>query len=280
MSGQIDPSRKGERRRPSERLTESVVEATTPDHLLLDDSVGLRDFVEQIEEAIYLADPNGAIIDGNPALIRILGAASLDEIIGRRIADFMVDPEVRRAFDRQLAEGEVRSGLEFRIRAQNGTYRWVRDVSHRQCDKSGETIAYRGVLVDVTEHQLTVHALQESEQKYRAIFENVQDIYYRTDVNGTIVEVSPAVKRHLGYERNEIIGRQIDSLYPDPTDRELLRNRLLDDGEVTGFEVELKRKDGNPIWFSVNARLLLGANDQPLGWIISKALIPQVLLRL
>ena len=227
MSGQPDPSQKGERRRPSERLTGSSVEATTPGHLLFDDPAGLRDFVEQIEEAIYLADPDGVIIDGNPALVRILGAASLDEIIGHRIVDFVVDPEVRRAFDRDLADGKVRSGLEFRIRGQDGTRRWVRDVPHRQSDQSGETIAYRGVLVDVTDHKLTVRALQESEQKYRAIFDNVQDIYYRTDMGGMIVEVSPAIKRHLGYERDEMIGKSADSLYPDPADREVLRTRLL-----------------------------------------------------
>ena len=265
MSGQLDPSQDGERRRPTERLAESGVEATTPSHLLFDDPVGLRDFVEKIEEAIYLADPDGAIIDGNPALIRILGAAELDEIIGRRIADFMVDPEVRRAFDRDLADGTVRS-LEFRIQTEDGKRRWVRDVPHRQCNQSGETIAYRGVLIDVTDHKLAVRALQESEQKYRAIFENVQDIYYRTDMNGTMVEVSPAVERHLGYKRDEIIGRSADSLYPDLADRELLRNRLLADGEVTGFEVKLGRKDGQSIWFSVNAHLLIDANGQPTGF--------------
>lgn len=266
MSGQPGPSQNGERRRPAERLTENSVEATAPGHLLFDDPVGLRDFVEKIEEAIYLTDPDGAIIDGNPALVRILGATSLDDIIGHRIADFVVDPEVRRAFDRDLADGKVRSGLEFRIRAQDGTRRWVRDVPHRQSDEHGETIAYRGVLVDVTDHKLTMRALQESEQKYRAIFDNVQDIYYRTDMDSVIVEVSPAIKRHLGYERDEIIGKPADILYPDPADRELLRTRLLADGEVTGFEVKLDRKDGNPIWFSVNARLLLDASGQPIGF--------------
>ncbi len=266
MSGQPDPFQKGERRRPSERLAETGAAATTPGHLLFDDPVGLREFVEKIDEAIYLADQHGAIIDGNPALLRILGASSLDEIIGCRIADFVVDPEVRRTFEHQLAEGKVRSGLEFRIRGQDGARRWVRDVPHRQCNQSGETIAYRGVLVDVTDHKLTVEALQESEQKYRAIFENVQDIYYRIDMNGTIVEASPAIKRHLGYERDEIIGKQADKLYPNPADREVLRNRLLADGEVTGFEVTLERKDGKPIWFSVNARLLLDANEQPVGF--------------
>ena len=266
MSGQPDPSQNGERRRPAERLTDKGTEASTPGRLLFDDPVGLRDFVEMVDEAIYLTDAEGAIVDGNPALIRILGASSLAELIGRRIPEFMIDPEVRHEFDRRLADEEDNSALEFRIRALDGNRRWVRDVSHQQRNELSETVAHRGVLVDVTDHKRTVRALRDSEEKYRAIFENVQDVYYRTDMNGTIVEVSPAVKRHLGYERDELVGHPADNLYPDPADRELLRNRVLADGEVTGYEVRLERKDGNPIWFSVNARLLTDAKDQPVGF--------------
>jgi diguanylate cyclase (GGDEF)-like protein/PAS domain S-box-containing protein len=184
----------------------------------------------------------------------------------RRLTDFMVDPEVRREFDRRVAAGKASPGTEFRIRALDGKRRWVRDVAHGQRDAGGEVVAYRGVLVDITEHKRTLTALRESEEKYRAIFENVQDVYYRTDMAGTIVEVSPAVKRHLGYAREELIGRNAELMYPNPADRELLRHRVTADGEVIGHEVQLERKDGNPIYFSVNARLLVDGNGQPIGF--------------
>ena len=48
-------------------------------------------------------------------------------------------------------------------------------------------------------------ALRESEAKYRQIFENVQDIFYRTDLEGTILELSPSVERY-GYSREALIG--------------------------------------------------------------------------
>ncbi|MGD8330315.1 MAG: PAS domain S-box protein [Acidobacteriota bacterium] len=254
-----------DRRRPAEPL-DPAVRSLPPGHLLLDDPAGLRDFVEEMDEAIYMTDADGAIVDGNPALIRLLGARTLDEIARRRIADFMVDPDLRREFDRRVAAGKANSGLEFRIRGLDGKRRWVRDVAHGQRNDTGETVAYRGVLMDVTEHKRTLRALLESEEKYRAIFENVQDIYYRSDMTGTIVEVSPAVRRYLGYERDELIGRNADDLYPNPADRELLRNRILTDGEVTGFEIQLERKDGNLISFSVNARLLVDDHGQPVGF--------------
>lgn len=262
-----DPSKDAERRRrPAEPLVEPGRAELAPGHLLLDDPGGLRDFVEEMDEAIYLAGADGRILDGNPALIRILGARSLDELTSRRLVDFVVDPEVRREVDRRIAAGKPSSGLEFRIRALDGKRRWVRDVAHAQRGTDGEVLAYRGVLVDITDHKRTLRALLESEEKYRAIFENVQDIYYRTDMTGTIVEASPAVKRYLGYEREELIGWRADELYPNPAERELLRNRILADGEVTGYEVQLERKDGNPIYFSVNARLLVDDDGQPAGF--------------
>ncbi len=266
MSGLTDPSKDGERRRPSEPLSRTAAGVPSPGHLLLDDPSGLRDFVEQMNEAIYLTDADGAVLDGNPALLRILGAKTLEELRGRRLADFMVDPDVRREFDRRIAAGKSGAGIEFRIRALDGKRRWVRDVAHGESDGAGHTVAYRGMLVDVTNHKHAERALRDSEQKYRAIFENVQDVYYRTDMHGTIVDASPAVKRHLGYEREDLVGRSAEKLYPDPNDREILRNRVLADGEVTGYEVKLERKDGNTIWFSVNARLLTDEHGQPVGF--------------
>ncbi len=266
MSSRPDPSKDAERRRPAESLTDAGSARKSLGHLLLDDPEGLRDFVEEMDEAIYLTDADGYIIDGNRALLRILGAASLDDLTKRRLADFMVEPDVRRDFNKHVATGTLSSGREFRIRALDGSRRWVRDVAHGQRNDEDQTIAYRGVLVDVTEHKRTLRALRDSEEKYRAIFENVQDIYYRTDMNGIIVEASPAVKRYLGYEREELIGSKAEDLYPNPADRELMRNQLLAEGEVMGYEVQLERRDGGPLFFSVNARLLTDDDGQPVGF--------------
>ena len=266
MSGKPERIEHGDRRRGGESLTGgSAAEKQSPVPGL-HDAGALRDFVERIEEAIYLAAPDGTILDGNATLLKVLGAPSTDDLQGRRIADFLVDPEVRRELDRRLASGSANHGLEFRIRGLDGRRRWVRDVSHAQRDEQGKVVAYRGVLVDITEHRRAVQALRDSEEKYRAIFDNVQDIYYRTDMQGVIVEASPAVKRYLGYERAELIGRQAQDMYPDPADRDLLRNRILTDGEVTGYEVNLKRRDGSRIWFSVNARALVDDDGQPIGF--------------
>ena len=229
---------------------------TRAESATLSDAGTLRSFVDQIDEAIYVSTLDGTFVDGNPALLRLLGASSLDKLQEHRLSDLLTDDGVRVQIDEMLEQGNLLSGFEFRIRALDGKLRWVRNVSHLQRDEDGDISGYQGVLVDITEHMHAVRALRESEEKYRAIFENVQDVYYRTDLAGTVLEVSPAVLRFLGYQRNELIGHSADILYPEPHQRETLRNHLLADGEVTGFEVNLQRKDGTLVWFSVNAHVL------------------------
>ncbi len=232
----------------------------------LADPETLRSFVHQINEAIFVSTLDGTFVDGNPALLRLLGAKSLDKLQDHRLSDFLTDDEVRVQIDEMLEQGNLLSGFEFRIRALDGKLRWVRNVSHLQRDEEGDVGGYQGVLVDITEHKHAVRALRESEEKYRAIFENVQDVYYRTDMEGTVLEVSPAVRRFLGYERNELIGRNIDVVYPERDQREIMRDRMLAEGEVTGFEVHLQRKDGTLVWFSVNAHVLRDDDGETIGF--------------
>ncbi len=262
-----ETSKKPRNRIDRRRTIHSLVGAETrAESTTLADADTLRNFVQQINEAIYVSTLDGTFVDGNPALLRLLGAKSLEKLQDHRLSDFLTDDDGRVQIDEMLEQGNLLSGFEFRIRALDGKLRWVRNVSHLQRDEDGDIGGYQGVLVDITEHKRAVHALRESEEKYRAIFENVQDVYYRTDMEGTVLEVSPAVLRFLGYERNELIGRNIDDVYPEPDQREIMRKRMLADGEVTGFEVHLQRKDGTLVWFSVNAHVLRDDSGEIIGF--------------
>jgi len=66
-----------------------------------------------------------------------------------------------------------------------------------------------GIDRDITERTLAEQALREREQKYRNIFENVQDVYYEASIDGTILEVSPSIETMSKgqYQRNDLIGK-------------------------------------------------------------------------
>jgi PAS domain S-box-containing protein len=108
-------------------------------------------------------------------------------------------------------------------------------------------------------------ALRWSEAKYRQIFENIQDVFYRTDLQGTIVELSPSVERY-GYRREELIGRSVLELYERPEERAALVNVLVERGEVVDYEFHVKASDGRGVAMSLSGRLLRGPDGAPLGF--------------
>lgn len=108
-------------------------------------------------------------------------------------------------------------------------------------------------------------ALKESERKYRNIFENVQDVFYQTDVKGKITEISPSIERYSGFSRDYLIGRQVETVYKDPEDRKKMLELIQEKGEVNDYEVVLKNKLGSTVYASTNAHFLLDSHNQPIG---------------
>lgn len=105
----------------------------------------------------------------------------------------------------------------------------------------------------------------EAENKYRQIFENIQDVYYRTDFNGIITEISPSIKRYSNYADKDVIGKPIANFYVNPNDRLRLLQEIQEKGEAADFEILLKGKNDVNVWTSVNAHFIFDENGQIEG---------------
>jgi PAS domain S-box-containing protein len=106
-------------------------------------------------------------------------------------------------------------------------------------------------------------SLQASESKFHAIFDNVQDVFYQTTLEGTVLEISPSIKLFLEFNKEEIVGNSVSDLYFDSSKRQMLISKLTADGEVRDYELELKTKAGKLKYASINARLIFDANGKP-----------------
>lgn len=90
--------------------------------------------------------------------------------------------------------------------------------------------------------------LKRSEIKYRSIIENMQDVYYRANIEGNLDMISPSALNVFGYDSlDEIIGLNIsNNFYAQAGEREKFLNELKkNNGKITNYEVELRRKDGS-----------------------------------
>ena len=121
------------------------------------------------------------------------------------------------------------------------------------------------VQTHLTLKKLREEGLQESEEKYRNLFENLYDVYYRTDDKGIITLLSPSVEKYLGYTPDELIGQNMKYFYVKPQRRKEFLSLLLKNEYVDNFEEQLKCKDNSVIWVSVNAKLLKNEEGKFLG---------------
>ncbi len=106
-------------------------------------------------------------------------------------------------------------------------------------------------------------ALLRSKERYRTIFENIQDVYYESDMDGTLLEISPSVAHETHYTREELLGCSVYRLYRDPADRDALVQHFLNHGEATDYEVVLRDKNAELLYCAINSKLLRHPDGTP-----------------
>jgi PAS domain S-box-containing protein len=150
---------------------------------------------------------------------------------------------------------------------------------HLEDEVTKRTQALQKAIGDLNQSHLQ---LKEKEEKYRSIFENLQDVYFEMNPNGEITELSPSVSLFSLYCRDDILGSNIDQLFPSAKNRDRLISRLKSAGSVTDYEIYLQDKDGTLIPCSLNARShasletpkICGAKMQTMATTTSAAMYP------
>jgi PAS domain S-box-containing protein len=224
-----------------------------------------------VDAMVYDWDITSGRVERSDGLERILG-------IGAREAEPTVDwwrarihPDDRSPWGPQVeAElaGRERHVAEYRIRHGDG--RWI-DVADRGIavyDRSGRPIRVVGSTVDVSHSKRAQQALRESEERYRSLVENANDIVATLDLDFRITSVNPAVTRILGYSPEELIGRPLSHYAPE--DQLAMQSNMLAQmvgaSAATRYEMQLFGKDRRRRYtLEVNSKVLVDASNQPVA---------------
>ena len=252
---------------PSGSPTRAVVahENATP-RKRAEEALRLRDMaIAASSNGIVITDPSqpdNPITYVNPAFERISGY-SAQEVLGRNC-------RLLQGTDReQPALAELRAALQegrgcqavLRNYKKNGTLFWNELSISPVRDEEGHLVSFVGVQNDVTERRRAEEALRDSEERYRALYEDNPSMYFTLDEKGTVLSVNHFGSRQLGYAPEELIGHPVLEIFHEE-DRQAvsryLSASLRAPEQSNDWEARKIRKDGSVLWVRENVRAIRG----------------------
>ncbi|OPY38208.1 MAG: Bacterioopsin transcriptional activator [Methanoregula sp. PtaU1.Bin051] len=238
-----------------------------------------RMLVEVNQDIIYSLDLDGTILYMSPQTSDQLGYRP-DEMEGKNF-EWFIHPDDVGMLVSHIGEpfkaGHLGPSDQFRVRRNDGTYRWYEDKSIYTVDRSGRKIIV-GTIRDITEQKnardellsayeqltaadeelrgqydelaLTSERLRESEEKYRMLVETTSDFIWEVDAAAVYTYVSPKVREMLGYEPEEMVGKTpFDFMPPDEARRVAADFNRCVESRIPIITLENKnlRKDGSVV---------------------------------
>jgi diguanylate cyclase (GGDEF)-like protein/PAS domain S-box-containing protein len=243
--------------------------------------------LEQSEQRLSLAQEGSeqALFDWNIVTGEVFLSERWSEMIGddRKPVHTTIDKlarlvhpddiEGQRTSIIEALKGDAPYRKEHRVRTRTGEWIWIQ--SHGKVtarDARGRALRLVGYNDDITSRKIAQLALAESEERFRATFENAPvGIMHTTIEDNRILQVNPKLCEMLGYTRDELLGLVTDEiLHPDyrGTDRSKYRESMLN-GDLDSFSSErvFARKDGSSLWVDRTVSLSRDASGQPLYFI-------------
>jgi PAS domain S-box-containing protein len=223
-----------------------------------------RAITEQTNDLISFFDSDGVVIYVSTACQQLFGMQP-EEMCGRHFVDFLDDSVKVKAnylFKESLESGKDLINVELTLKRKDGSI-FIGELSGTSFNQNKQ-ISTLVILRDITERKLADEALLVSEMKYRSIFENVQDVFYETTLDGTIIEVSPSIEfvsKGL-YQRTDLLGKSMHNYYINVDDRDAIIATLQYAGRINDYQVLFKNKDGSCIYCSITASLSLNAEGK------------------
>jgi PAS domain S-box-containing protein len=264
--------------RPMEKNSNKYAIVTIKDitrHKKIESS--LREYEERYKklfvfsaEAAFVHDGIN-IVEANPALSKLLGAATIEELIGQPVMGFIhkdYQDGVKERIKTICEEGGTIPFVEEKMVKKNGDFIDV-EVGSVTFPYMGKT-QYLVVVRDMSTRKHIENALRDSERILRLVTENTIDMIAITDEYGYFTYVTPSHKKILGIEEKDLLGstyldyiHQEDSIYVESQFKSLMR-----DLKEATFQFRCRHSYGYYVWIEVFAKPLFEDNGAFKGLIL------------
>jgi PAS domain S-box-containing protein len=196
---------------------------------------GYRKLFEGSVDGIYVTTPNGRLLDANPALARMMGYDSPDDLI-RSISDIAhtiyVDPDKRAEYQRAMMQHGTVRDFEYEVRRRGGGTLWLSDSATAVRDAEGDVVRFEGTVRDITDQRRAEQAVAESRRLLQEVIDTVPAVINVKSPDLRYVLMNRYMAGIFNVEPKDAIGRttsEIMSRYgaqkTDDNDRRVLETR-------------------------------------------------------
>ncbi len=205
-----------------------------------------KNFIENLPVGVYKSTSKGKILFANRALAKILECNSAEELMNISAYAFYKTREKRNEVVKShMSNVEALIKVDTEMITKNGRKIFVNDFARVINDPETGELYFEGIIIDITEKYLYEQKLRKSELRFRQLFERINDILLQTGQDGTIEVVSPSIKPILGYEADELLGKNIKHLLNNPTWFDKLKKILHEENEARNILLEFKTSSGS-----------------------------------
>jgi PAS domain S-box-containing protein len=206
--------------------------------------------------AMVVLDGDATILLANQEMTRLSGY-SREEVEGKMtIKDFVHPKHYDKILSyhnmRRSGEGTPPAQYSFQFLDRMGNEKEIL-VNVRIIPNTNKSVAS---LIDITENRVWEEKLQQSEEKFRSLFENAQEGIYQSTIDGRILLANPAFVKLLGYDSlEEVMNLNMrKDVYQDETSRDWVISEFGNLDTYENVELSWKKKDGTPIIVRANGR--------------------------
>jgi PAS domain S-box-containing protein len=223
-----------------------------------------RNLVENAHEGVWAVDENDTTFFVNPKLCEMLGYTR-DEIMGKSLYLFLKDSMVKLINSyRERREKGLKDTYELEFLRKNGTLLRTNINAAPIFNEIGEFKGSFAFINDITNRKIAEQKLKESEEKYRIISENANDLITIADTKMKLEYINEQVhKRLMGYTEEDLLGMNgLDLIHPD--EKEMVLQEFLKALKNRGgfVEARIRHKDGHYIWTETSGSTIKDKNGE------------------
>jgi PAS domain S-box-containing protein len=227
-----------------------------------------RKLFEGSVDGIYVTTPGGALLNANPALARMMGYETPQDLIDGTTdiaRTIYVHPAARAEYQSLMQRDGMVREFEYQVRSRDGTVLWLSDSATAVRDDSGQVIRYEGTLRDITDQRRAEDAIAEGRRLLQQVIDTVPAVINVKDRQLRYILMNRYMAGIFGIEPIDAIGHTTTDLMSrygakktDENDR-----RVLSAGRELGFyEEEYLDSNGNLRQWLVNKLPLLDADGE------------------